>query len=276
MEIRVTEVTDAINFFYRDATDNDGALVDTKMAEFPEDLPPAFLANPPLGNLVAGLYNDGNWYRARVEGRNLGTGDLKLCFIDFGNHEALPLANLRPLPDDLQRIPPQAKPAILAGLKPPASSSDHFEGAAVCFSECALERVLTAQVEFTPPSGKVHVTLTDPEHPDITLNMMMARDGWCRVLEKPESRRLVDYCKSLKADENIAKQTKLNIWEYGNVSDDEEEQTTTKGRQGGTGKPAPAKGGGVPAKGGAPAKGAAPAKNSNLTKFDGRPPKRVV
>jgi len=241
--------------------------VDGQMAEFAQNLPPVFTAHPTLGSLVAGLYNDGNWYRARVEGRS-GPGELKLCFIDFGNHEILPLGNLRSLPDDLQRVPPQAKAAILAGLKPPATTSDHFEGAAICFNECALERVLTAQVEFTSSTGKVHVTLTDPEHPDITLNMMMARDGWCRVLEKPESWRLNDYCKALKKDEDIGKRAKLNIWEYGNVSDDEEE-TTTKGRQG-PGKPAPAKGGGVPSK------GAASAKNSILTKFDGRPPKRVV
>jgi len=78
---------------------------------------------------------DNAWYRAKVEGlpyprshsifdlkftpfvwKGRAGAELRLCFVDFGNHTMLPLSSLRPLPEDLQGIPAQAKPAILAGL----------------------------------------------------------------------------------------------------------------------------------------------------------------
>lgn len=255
--VKVTEVADAINFYYRAVSNPNGALVDGRMEEFGKDLPAPFTEPPANGTIVAALYSmDNAWYRAKVEGRS--GSDLRLCFVDFGNHTVASVGDLRPLPEDLQNIPPRAKPATLAGLKSHAASSEHFDGAASWFSHCALDREMHAKVEFTSNSGKVHVTLTNPENPEMSVNRMMVRDGWCRVLDRPEHKRLLPYCQSLRADEKYAQDQKLNVWEYGNVSEDEDEEpTAARGKRGGP-----------------PAKGAP--KNANLTKFDGRPPKRVV
>jgi len=100
-------------------------------------------------------------------------------------------------------------------------------------------------------------------------------------LERPEHKRLNDYCRRLKKEEEIAVKSKVHIWEYGNVSDDDEEPAPqARGPKRGPTKPAPAAkegaSAGAPAKAG-PAGNAKPAaKNPNLNKFDGRPPKRVV
>merc|ERR1711860_490653 len=71
--------------------------------------------------------------------------------------------------------------------------------------------------------AKIHVTLT-PKDGERSINSELVRGGWARVIGRPLP-KLKSYVKALKADETFAKNARLNIWEYGDVSDEEEEET---------------------------------------------------
>lgn len=58
----------------------------------------------------------------------------------------------------------------------------------------------------------------------------MVRGGWVRVHPRPEF-RLKGYCQQLKADEDFAKESRYNIWYYGDAPEEEEEDDR-RGRKG--------------------------------------------
>lgn len=234
MEVRVTEVTDAVSFCFQVTDDPNAKLVQELMEQFNESVPESKPENISKGDVLAGLYSDDVWYRVRADGAN-AAGQMRVYFIDYGNHDILEVENLRELPEETKSISGLARPAFLAGLKAPTKNSEHFEGAAVTFNDYAFDRVLHAKTECVDKSNKVHLTLTDPEHKELTINSVLLRDGWCRVQEKPEW-KLKSLVEELKKDEEIAKKARLNIWEYGDVSDEEEEESNNR-FDGRTGKP---------------------------------------
>lgn len=186
------------------------------------------------GRILAGLYTDGCWYRVKNEGIS-GT-QMRVLFVDYGNHDVLELANVRELPPAAEQLQPLARPAVLAGLKAPTKASEHFENASICFHNSAFDRVLQAKVECVDKSNRAHLTLTDPAHPELSINSLLLRDGWCRLAEKPEWKLKTSVMPALAKDEEFAKQHRLNIWEYGDVSDEEEDENPRL-FDGRTGKP---------------------------------------
>jgi staphylococcal nuclease domain-containing protein 1 len=237
MSVVVTEVADAVTFYFNDLGDPNKAKLEALMATFNAEVPaeaPEYLEK---STVYAGLYNDGEWYRVRTEGMT-ATGHMRVFFLDFGNHDVLEPASFRELPAAAQTLPGLSKPALLAGLRAPTKTSDHFESAAITFNDAAFDRTMSAKVECVDKAGKMHVTLTDPEEPTHSVNQQLLRGGWVRLLERPEY-KLKPYVEALRDDEEYAKNTRLNVWEYGDVSDeDEEDAAPGKTRfDGRTGKP---------------------------------------
>lgn len=228
MEIQVTEVNDATTFYFRVVGDSAAEKVESAMAAFNDAVPDALEDTPSKGSVVAGLYSDGAWHRVKCDGMT-AQGEMRVNFIDFGNHDLLPVSNLRALPADVSSVPPLARAAVLAGIKAPTKISEHFEGSAITFNDMAYDRKLNAKVECVGKDGKVHLTLTDLEEPEITINRILLREGWCRVLERPEW-KLKSLCAELKKDEEFAKNARVNVWEYGDVSDEEEEENAKPNR----------------------------------------------
>ncbi|XP_023217264.1 tudor domain-containing protein 6-like [Centruroides sculpturatus] len=73
---------------------------------------------PEVGEICGGLYSvDNTWYRARIE----GIDDKGLCdayFVDYGNSEILSKYHIRQLKNDFLKLPFQAIPCKLVGVKP--------------------------------------------------------------------------------------------------------------------------------------------------------------
>jgi staphylococcal nuclease domain-containing protein 1 len=235
MNVKVTEVADAVTFYLQDLDDPNIAKLDALMEEFNGNVPASAPEKLDKGVVYAGLYSDECWYRVRTEGMT-SAGLMRVYFLDYGNHEQLATTNFRDLPAGAKNAPALAKPAILAGLRAPTKASEHFEGAAITFNDRAFDRTMTAKVECIDKSGKMHVTLTDPEDKEFTINQALLRGGWCRLEERPEW-KLKGYVSELRKDEDEAKNARFNIWEYGDVSDEEEDDAKPNRFDGRTGKP---------------------------------------
>lgn len=223
MQVSVVDVSDATAFFIRITDDPSIAIVEERMAEYNETPDTSRLEKPRKGDIIAAKYNvDDQWYRVRYDGKS---GDEhRVFFIDFGNPEIMSKESLAPLPEDLANIPGLARSCVLAGLKAPHKNSDYFHDAAVAFNGRAFDHTLTAKVEMCDDSYKLHLSLTDAdEETGLTINEMLVQEGWCRVIDHAPS-KLTKLCTKLKIQETIAKQARLFIWEYGDVSDEESEE----------------------------------------------------
>jgi staphylococcal nuclease domain-containing protein 1 len=225
LRVTLTEITSAAQFYCSIANDANAAKVEATLKEFTEaeqePVDPDW--KPNKGQVCAGLYShDNEWHRIRVDTAT-STGKYRVLFMDYGNADVLELAHIRPIPDSLAKLAPIAKGCLLAGVKQPADSSDYFDDAAHAFSDYTAEKELLAKVEYRDNSGKLHLTLWTDEK-DLSINQKMVRDGWVRIPHRPE-RKLINYCKALKEHEDFAKQARAphSIWEYGDVSDEDED-----------------------------------------------------
>lgn len=254
LDVKISELVDAAKFYVHILSDPTLGEVETKMKEFSESADDTeALENPAKGTICAGKFTDGQWYRVRVESSK--DGQAKVFFIDYGNSDSLPTEALRQLPEDLQKIPALAKPCILAGVKAPALNRDYGEDAAYAFNDLAFGKELVAKVEFQEFGGLLHVTLQEAKDSEVSINRKLLQEGWVRLVEKPK-RNLEAYTAALKPDQTIAQKAHKNQWQYGNVSDGEEEeekeQAPRGGKKGGKAKnaeaPAEEKKGGKPRK----------------------------
>lgn len=224
MTVEVCDVSDPTAFFVRITDEENISIVEKRMDEYNENPDTSPLERPKRGDVIAAKYAlDDRWYRVRYDGPS--GGDHKVFFIDFGNPEIMSKEALAPLPADLAKIPGLARACFLAGLKAPSKRSEYYHDAAVAFNGRAygLERPLNAKVVMVDKANKLHLTLTDSEDESgLTINEQLVEEGWCRVIERPD-RKLTGLCATLTKSEDKAKMARLNIWEYGDVSDDESE-----------------------------------------------------
>lgn len=220
---RITEIVDAGDFYVQWVGDKNAELVAKALAVVAEQPDTGDFVPPENTNgrsyVAAGQFSDDSWHRVRVDGKD-ANGDYNVYFIDFGNHDTLLSDRIRTLPAEAAKIPPLAVHAALAGLLPP-KAPEYQEGSALAFSEMAFGIDLKATVEFTDKFGRKHLTLTHDSHP-ISVNRQLLRDGFAKVQQRPDrrlSRALLD---ALHEEQAYAKDHHYNLFEYGDVSDEEE------------------------------------------------------
>jgi len=81
-------------------------------------------------------------------------------------------------------------------------------------------------------TGELHLTIT-PKDSTVSINQQLLRDGWARLVSaKKAERNIRKIINELKADEDMGKNGHYNIWEYGDVSDDEAEDVPAWREQG--------------------------------------------
>jgi len=228
-KIRLTEITDAANFYCHFTQDETIGAIEDRMKNFGDEESEEFTEEePPAGNTVcAGLYNDGNWYRVRMEGMTAG-GQWRAFFLDYGNRELLDLSALRVLDDEFAAIPARAHLATLSGIKGPGEKSEYYDRAGMAFSALAWNKELSAHVDHMEGS-KLHVTLQDPSDPSSTINQKLMLSGWARIRNRGP-RALNKLVASMSTYEEQAKRDHKGIWEYGDVSDEEETERDERGR----------------------------------------------
>ena len=216
--VKVTEIEDANDFFVHFTSDNRVDFVESKLREFGEAEPQGTYS-PHSGTIAAGQFNDGNWYRVRIESVT-SSGDYRVFFLDYGNHDQLAADKLRALPAELTKLPALAHHATLAGLAAP-KGEDYKEAAALAFHDLVWGQELSAKVEFTDFNKILHLTLLHEASP-VSINKQLLRDGNARVSTRPPP-KLRELVTELKEHQDFAKANHYNIWEYGDVSDEEEE-----------------------------------------------------
>lgn len=218
----VTEIMDCTTFFVRRLGQDDFKKVQEAMQNLKPTIEENFPPERANGIVCAGQFSDQQWYRVRIASITR-TGTYRVTFIDYGNSEELSKDRLAALPEDLAKVPSTCRSCVLAGIKAPGANSAYANPAAHAFNQMAFGFELVAKIESEERGGKIHVTLT-PKTGERSINSELVRGGWARVISRPLP-KLKSYVKALQADETFAKNARLNIWEYGDVSDEEEEDT---------------------------------------------------
>ncbi|XP_078495054.1 staphylococcal nuclease domain-containing protein 1 [Ciona intestinalis] len=217
--VYVTEVTPQLHLFcqFSDA----GSKLDTLM----EKMRGCLIADPPLPGshqarrgefCVARFTEDDMWYRARVE--KVDKDKLHVHYIDYGNKEIIPSNRVASLPGDYNTgaLLPQAHEYSLALVNPPEdpdSLADAFRAL------CGMVGNVQFKVNVEYKDGVDFVTLLNQ---DETLNVGKALigDGFCTVAKRGE-KRLQKMMTEFYAEQSNAKKQHLNLWRYGDITEDD-------------------------------------------------------
>lgn len=121
VSVSITEVIDSASFFaHITPIGKDNAAltsINEKMAAFAANLPaqPADF-HVKRGQILAGQFTDDKWYRVRVETIQKEAAEdktttlrFRVFFVDFGNYDLVEMQHLRSLPEDLVKLPGQAR-----------------------------------------------------------------------------------------------------------------------------------------------------------------------
>lgn len=183
---------------------------------------------PKAGDFVAAKFSeDGEWYRARIRRNDRDGKKAEVLYIDYGNSETIPWADLRPLSQpqfSTQKLKPQASDAVLSLLQFPGSS-EYLAEAASFIGAQTFDRQLVANVDHVAPEGTLHVTLLDPsvsKNLEESINSDVIREGLAMVPKKlrPWERAAGDSLAHLRKLEEEAKNERKGMWEYGDITED--------------------------------------------------------
>lgn len=236
LTVRMSEIRSGSHIFYQVAGDNSLKVIDDSMKLFTQTNGTAGApCDSKVGKVVAALFDDGTgkrWYRAKVIEKK-GPGKASVLFVDYGNLAAVPIStHLRPLDMNLgvDRIPPVAHEAILALVVTRPLSTDEGVDAARFLNSMCWEKDLVVRTIAPDENGKMTIALSQPGT-DGTINAQLISEGLARVAPKKVvdtiSYRTVDnnYIVSLAADMNvaqeIARKSRLGMWRYGDIGDDD-------------------------------------------------------
>lgn len=185
------------------------------------------------GEYVSAKFSaDGQWYRARVRSNDRAAKIAEVVYIDYGNSEKIPWSNLRSLDSakfSAQRLKPQAVDASLSFVQLP-TGADYFDDAIGFIAELTEGKKLVANFDFVDnKEGVSYITLYDPKDnelpgPNDSLNKEVVANGYGMVPKKlkawERSKVFESNLKHLKEVESEAKQERLGMWEYGDITED--------------------------------------------------------
>jgi len=219
-EIAVTEIIDGCNFCYQIIGDETKALSDMMNQFQNTDWDKMDAYTPKEKEVVSAKFSqDNHWYRAEVTKVNGDSFDL--YFIDYGNTETTTSKNIRKLVQDFSEkvVKRQAKEGRLAYIVPPRLSDEFGKDAAACFKELVWGKTLTATINQDRDGNPTLVVGTDRET-SITINGALVAAGLART----ERRRTTNaFFTALKEEEEKARRERVNIWQYGDIPDSDDE-----------------------------------------------------
>ncbi|XP_009584921.1 PREDICTED: tudor domain-containing protein 1-like, partial [Fulmarus glacialis] len=92
-------------------------LLNESLSEYCQKTPPNVF-KPENGEPCCAFFSDdGNWYRALVQNVT-SDGTVKVCFVDYGNVEEVPLDKIRHISSSFLKLPFQGIKCWLSGIKP--------------------------------------------------------------------------------------------------------------------------------------------------------------
>ncbi|KAG6030538.1 hypothetical protein E4U41_007801 [Claviceps citrina] len=189
---------------------------------------------PKTGDFVSAKFShDGQWYRARVRANDRAAKVAEVQYIDYGNTEKIPWSNLRPLDPGhfgVQRLKAQATDASLSFVQLP-TGADYFQEAISMINEITDGKRLVGSFDFVDTKeGVSYITLYDAKNnselPGLndSINKEIVASGYGMVPKKlkawERSKAFEPYLKHLREVESQAKQDRLGMWEYGDITED--------------------------------------------------------
>nr|QBI71277.1 ebna2 binding protein P100 [Isotomurus palustris] len=216
----VTEVTPELKIFVQFTADGDKleALMNDLRRELREKPPLSGAYTPKKGELCVARYSaDNEWYRAKVE-KLLPDQQVAVLFVDYGNREVIKSAKCAVLPSiPCSNLPPFAKEYNLGFVTLP-TDEDYAQEAIYALKHDTAEGTFLLNVEYKNV-GVEYVSLADDKKKQ-DVGQTLVREGLLLV-ENRKERRLQKMVKEFKAAENEAKAKHLNIWEYGDITQDD-------------------------------------------------------
>lgn len=189
---------------------------------------------PRVGEFVSAQFSaDGEWYRARVRSNDRTNKVAEVVYVDYGNSEKIPWSKLRPLDQpqfSVQKLKPQAIDASLSFVQLP-TGADYFNDAIGFIAELTEGKRLVGSFDYVDSKENIsYVTLYDPksnnELPGLneSINKEVVAHGYGMVPKKlkawERSKAFESYLKHLSQVESQAKQDRLGMWEYGDITED--------------------------------------------------------
>ncbi|KAK3354752.1 hypothetical protein B0H65DRAFT_23266 [Neurospora tetraspora] len=185
---------------------------------------------PKTGELVAAQFSaDGEWYRARVRSNDRSAKVAEVVYIDYGNSEKQPWSKLRPLDAQfgVQKLKAQAIDASLSFVQLP-SATHYLDEAINIIYELTEGRQLVGSFDYIDnKEGLSYITIYDPKDakdPDSSLNREILSTGYAMVPMKLKAwERSPVFEKTLKSYQKAqeqAKDSRLGMWEYGDITED--------------------------------------------------------
>jgi staphylococcal nuclease domain-containing protein 1 len=235
-DIAIAEIIDGVTVYVHKATDKLAEL-ETQMATF-GSWAASQAANsdysPKVGDVTAALLaDDGKWYRVRIEQRD---GEGFFCqFIDYGTRDVIQVADLRePSADSgfpsVDAIPAQATECRLAYCKPPRAEDEELcYESGLKLRELIWEKSVQMAVDYT--MNKVEFITLKVEGQDLSVNSQLLQAGLVTV-DKKLARRHKGKEAALIADEEVARRSRLNCFEYGEYDSDEDVKWQPKDKAG--------------------------------------------
>lgn len=189
---------------------------------------------PKTGDYVSAKFSlDGQWYRARVRANDRAAKVAEVLFVDYGNSEKVPWANLRALDQmqfGAQKLKPQAADASLALVQLP-TGADYFDEAVGFIAELTEGKRLVASFDFVDAKENIsYITLYDPKAdgglpgPNDSVNNEIVAAGFGMVPKKlkawERSKAFEPVLQHLRQTEIQAKAERQGQWEYGDLTED--------------------------------------------------------
>jgi len=236
VKVTLSEIISGCHFFFRMVGDDSARAIDESMRIFTgNNGTNGVQCEVRPGNVVAALFDDGSgkaWYRAKIMER-ADRGRVRVLFIDHGNSASVPVSShLRPLDMTLgtDKIPAVAKEAELALTLTRSLNEDEGLEAAEMMQGLAWGKELTSCIHCEI-DGKLQVTLMDG---DKNLNEALVAEGLARVpkdmIVKSVMTRVRDrtaitkLVTDLRSAQEAARGSRVGIWRYGDIGDDDDEE----------------------------------------------------
>ncbi|CAH0547008.1 unnamed protein product [Brassicogethes aeneus] len=216
-DVVVTEITAEGTFFVQRVAD--GPKAESLLAKMRQE----FEASPPLpgaytpkrGEVCAAKFSvDDEWYRAKVE--KVQGSNATVHYIDYGNRETIPVTRLAKLPAAYVSDKAFATEFALPYCSLP--KDDEYADTAIKYlKQDVLVPKLQLNVEYrnqgTLPAASLHSDKGD-------LFKSLIEEGLLLV-DNIKSRRQNKLLDSYRAAQDVAKKEHSNIWEYGDITEDD-------------------------------------------------------
>jgi len=187
---------------------------------------------PKTGEYVAAKFSaDGDWYRARIRSNDRSAKVAEVVYIDYGNSEKQPWSKLRPLDQPqftVQRLKAQAIDAALSFVQLPGAPN-YLKDAIDFLYDLTEGKQLVGRFDYVDSKeGLSYVTIFDPkaegsDNETNSINRDIMLEGLALVPVKlrawERSKVFEPVLKSLKEAESQAKADRLNMWEYGDITE---------------------------------------------------------